>query len=157
MKYFDSKAVFSKSGRYRYAVWRTWDLALSNVLFIGLNPSTANAYRDDPTLRRCVDFAQNWGYGGVCIANLFALCATDPMALFQARDPVGPANNDWITKLVNESGIVVAAWGNLGCYKDRALKVRKLIAKPCFCLRTNITGEPAHPLYLPKSLQPKPL
>ncbi|GHX72979.1 hypothetical protein VCSRO16_3593 [Vibrio cholerae] len=69
-------AELSKCRKYRYALWRTWDSDKPFAMFIGLNPSTADEKNDDPTLRRCINFAKSWGYGGVCMANLFAFRAT---------------------------------------------------------------------------------
>ena len=74
-------AVFSDCRKYRYALWRVWDESKPVAVFIGLNPSTADEVNDDPTVKRCVNFAQEWGYGGLCMANLFAFMATDPEVL----------------------------------------------------------------------------
>jgi hypothetical protein len=71
-------AEFSDCGTYRYALWRTWNALQPGVLFVGLNPSTADATTDDPTIRRCIGFAKRWGYGGITMANVFAYRATDP-------------------------------------------------------------------------------
>src|ERR1700691_893264 len=65
-------AVFSPCRRYRYALWREWGVLpgmpdKGYVLFVGLNPSTADETRDDATIRRCIAFAQAWGYSGLCM------------------------------------------------------------------------------------------
>ena len=86
-------ADFSACGTYRYALRRIWLPAAPQVLFIGLNPSTADEKSDDPTIRRCLGFARSWGYGGLIVANLFAYRATAPSALREARDPIGPLND----------------------------------------------------------------
>jgi len=148
-------AEFSPCRRYRYALSRTWDEALPRVLFIGLNPSIADEVRDDPTLRRCMGYASDWGYGGVCVANLFAWRATDPAALKAARDPVGPDNDAWLTRLAVDAGLVVAAWGNHGAWQGRSGQVVAMLPDP-HCLQMNLSGEPAHPLYLRRSLRPLP-
>ena len=122
-------------------------------MFIGLNPSTADESRDDPTLIRCIKFAQSWGYGSVCIANLFAFRATRPMEMMAASDPVGRENNRWLKKLSAEASLVVAAWGNNGTYRDRSSGVRILVGN-LYCLKLNRSGEPAHPLYLRHDLKP---
>lgn len=147
-------AVFSRCNFYRYAVWRCWNLELPSVLFIGLNPSTANATLDDPTLRRCIDYARRWNYGSVYIANLFAYRTTDPASLRNVDDPVGPRNNMWLRRLIKRTSRVFVAWGNGGSYKDRSGEVLKMIPEP-YCLKINRSGQPAHPLYLPKSLTPQ--
>ena len=139
-------ASLSRCGRFRYALWRTWDDTRPVVVFVGLNPSTADKTTDDPTLRRCINYARDWGYGGVCMANLFAYRATDPANMKAALDPVGPRNNHWLKRLGAEAGLVVAAWGNDGSYLGRSQQVLGLLPNP-HCLKINKSGEPAHPLY----------
>jgi len=148
-------AEFSPCRRYRYALWRTWDEALPRVMFICLNPSTADEVNDDPTLRRSMGYARDWGYGGVCVANLFAWRATDPAALKAAQDPVGPDNDAWLTRLAGNDGLVVAAWGNHGAWLGRSGQVVKMLRDP-HCLQRNRSGEPGHPLYLRRGLRPIP-
>lgn len=86
-------AHFSRCRRYRYALWRQWQAAGPMLMLIGLNPSTADAERNDPTIRRCIGFAHDWGFGGVWVLNLFAWRATLPADLKAAADPVGPRAN----------------------------------------------------------------
>ena len=148
-------ARLSSCRRYRFALWRTWDAALPRVMFIGLNPSTADEKRDDPTLVRCMNFARDWGYGGVCMANLFALRATDPAELKVASTPVGEGNDRWLRRLYREAGLVVAAWGNDGAYLDRAAEVTAYLG-PLKCLKRNRSGQPAHPLYQRADTLPVP-
>ncbi len=151
----DSKsgAVISKCGVYRYALWRNWDANLPKVLFICLNPSTADASRDDPTLRRCMDFAKRWGYGGTRTVNLFAYRATNPTELLSVKNPIGPRNDFWIRKLASDAGICIAAWGNDGALLQRASEVKDMLPQ-LHCLKMNKSGEPAHPLYLRANLTP---
>lgn len=149
-------AEFSPCRRYRYALWRTWETALPRVMFIGLNPSTADECLDDPTLRRCMRFARDWGYGGVCTANAFALRATDPKEMLAAKDPVGPDNDRWLIRLAGESALVVAAWGNHGAHLGRSSALRAMLPD-LHCLAVNRSGEPAHPLYQPARRRPVPL
>ena len=146
-------AHLSRCRQYRFALWRTWDDSLPRVMFIGLNPSTADETVDDPTLVRCMNFARDWGYGGVCMANLFAFRATDPDQMKRAEDPVGRRNNWWLRKLAAEAGLVVAAWGNDGVYLERSTKVRRMLPQ-LHCLHMNRSGEPAHPLYQPACRKP---
>ena len=146
-------ARLSRCRNYRYALWRTWDHGLPTVMFIGLNPSTADETRDDPTLIRCRNFAASWGYGGVCIGNLFAFRATEPANMRAAQDPVGSRNNHWLKKLAAESDLVVGAWGNDGSFLSRSSRVRNMIPN-LYCLAMNRSGEPAHPLYQRADVEP---
>ena len=147
------RAEISRCRLYRYALWRVWDEDLPTVLFVGLNPSTADEVTDDPTLIRCMNFARVWGYGGVCIGNLFAYRATDPKVLLSVKDPIGAENDVWLAKLAEDAGLIVAAWGNMGPYLDRSQQVRPLLPN-LHCLKLNKSGEPAHPLYLKADLRP---
>ena len=149
-------AELSECRNYRFALWRTWDEAKPTVMFIGLNPSTADETTDDPTLRRCINFAKHWGYGGVCMANLFAYRAKAPKVMMLAKEPVGSRNDDWLLRLAKESDLVVGAWGNDGSLLGRSLKVRYLIPN-LHCLKINKSGEPAHPLYQSAELKPMPM
>jgi hypothetical protein len=156
MSYVDAGAdIRGRRKQYRYALWRIWDSELPRVLFIGLNPSTADAERDDPTLVRCVGYARSWGYGGVYTANLFAWRATDPRDLKLAAAPVGPDNDRVIQSLAKRADKVIAAWGNGGVWRNRAARVRELLPE-LYYLKLNQGGQPAHPLYLPKGLKPTP-
>lgn len=96
----DKGAIISGCGKYRYSLWRTWDKKLPKVMFIMLNPSTADAYEDDPTIRRCINFAKSWGYGGIVVGNLFAYRATNPKKLILIDDPSGSANHHYLTHMI---------------------------------------------------------
>jgi hypothetical protein len=78
-------------------------------MFVGLNPSTADEGGDDPTIRRCVGFARDWGYSGLCMTNLFAFRATQPKDMLAQADPVGPNNDETLTRLAKEAKVIVAA------------------------------------------------
>jgi hypothetical protein len=147
-------ANFSRCRRYRYNLWREWEPLKPRVLFIALNPSTADDRVDDPTIRRCIGYARDWGFGGLNVANLFAFRATHPADLKAADDPVGPRNDWWLRKLSAEAELVVAGWGNHGRFMNRADAVRHHL-ESIHCLKMNRSGEPAHPLYLRKSLRPR--
>ena len=146
-------ANFSACRKYRYVLWRKWDTSKPYALFIGLNPSTADEIEDDPTINRCINYARDWGYGGLYMANLFAFRATNPDDMMSASDPVGPDNDSWIKKLSHDASIVIAAWGNDGSYNGRSKEVVSMIPS-LMCLKINKTGEPAHPLYQPGSATP---
>jgi len=137
----------SFDGPYRYLLWRRWAEAAS-VLFVMLNPSTADAQRDDPTIRRCIGFARAWGFGGVEVVNLFAWRATDPRELRRAADPIGPANDRAITLAAARSHAILAAWGVHGALLDRDRQVTALLAgSRVRCLAHTGNGAPRHPLY----------
>ena len=116
---------------------------------VGLNPSTADALKNDPTIRRCIGFAQDNGYGSLFVTNLFAYRATRPKDLFAAADPVGPDNDSWLAKIADESTAVLLAWGNHGQFLERDQAVVDLLPAG-FCLGINQTGTPKHPLYVRK-------
>jgi len=147
-------ASFSRCKRFRYALWRRWDLDRPAVAIIGLNPSTADAEHDDPTIRRCTSFARDWGFGGLVMANLFAFRATVPSDLKRARRPIGPRNDQWIGRIVRVCPTLVAAWGNDGAWMGRSAELRRRLGSRLQVLRLNKSGEPAHPLYLPARLRP---
>lgn len=154
-------ATFSPGRVYRYALTRRWDTDRPMAAFVMLNPSTADAFTVDPTVRRCVSFACDWGAGGVLIVNLFALRSTDPRALYSHPDPVGPDNDTVITwhlsAMTEVVTPVIAAWGVHGELHGRGREVAALLAArrvPLSCLGTTKDGHPKHPLYLPASATP---
>ena len=142
-------ATLSPDMRYRYRLWRTWDASRPRVAFVMLNPSTADARRDDPTIRRCIGYARAWGFGGLEVVNLFAFRATDARTLHKAADPVGRANDRHIRCAIRSAGLVVLAWGAHRMARDRAAKVRPLFSRTRpRCLGLTRSGAPRHPLYL---------
>lgn len=153
-------AVIDPTGTYRYRLERVVSAVPHLLLFIMLNPSTADAELDDATIRKICAFAIRWGYGRVVVVNLFALRSTDPKALAKHADPVGPENDAYITAALREAKQVVCAWGNHGALNDRDLAVRKLIADAGIVpivLGLNKPGskrqQPVHPLYQPNNVQ----
>ena len=154
-----SGATFSACLRWRYLLWRRWDAARPVANFLMLNPSTADEARLDPTCARARDYAERWGYGALVVTNVFAWRATDPAAMKAARDPVGPANDRAIVRAARKAALVVCAWGNHGAHRGRSREVLALLRATgvtLHALRINGSGEPAHPLYLKGSLQPRP-
>ena len=148
----NKNATFSDCRKYRYALSRTWDGKKKTVLFIGLNPSTADEKIDDPTIRRCINYAQNWGYGSLLMVNLFAYRATIPTELKNVKNPIGNDNDLHITELLKKADLAVAAWGNEGSLLNRDKEVKKIIPN-LMCLKINKSGQPAHPLYQKKDLK----
>jgi hypothetical protein len=146
-------ADLSTCGQYRYSLTREWSQSGGLVLFIGLNPSTADAMKDDPTIRRCASFAEAWGYGGLLMANLFAYRATDPADMLDVLDPVGPTNDACLRRMASKARLVVAAWGTHGTHLGRDAQVRAMLPRLHY-LRLTKDGHPGHPLYLPGHLTP---
>lgn len=148
-------ADFSPCRTYRYALYRGWEPGKGYAMFVGLNPSTADENHDDPTIRRCIAFAEAWGFGALIMANLFAFRATDPAVMKSAEDPVGPANNAWLAQVARDAGVIVAAWGAHGSYRGRDSEVKALLPNLHY-LQLTKDGHPGHPLYLSKTLTPIP-
>jgi len=141
-------------GDYRYLLWRRWALSCESVVWVMLNPSTADAEIDDPTIRRCVGFARDWGYGGIYVVNLYGLRATDPDELLGHPNPVGPRNDDYITAAISRVACIVAAWGGEAgrrAHAERTHAVMDLLRTLAIprCLGLTQTGHPRHPLYVP--------
>ncbi|MFY0638676.1 MAG: DUF1643 domain-containing protein [Maricaulis maris] len=150
-------ATLSGDERYRYVLWRVWNPDQPSLLWVMLNPSTADASDDDPTIRRCMGFSAHLGYGGLRVVNLFAWRATDPRDLGLADDPVGPDNDRHIEAEARKSGKVIVAWGSAtqGAGRDvQVLRILRRSRRQVFALSTTSTGHPGHPLYLPKSARP---
>ena len=149
-------AVLSECHRYRYALTRRWDEGGEAVLWVMLNPSTADAGRDDATLRRITAYSRAWGFRALTVVNLYAYRATKPRDLFTAADPVGPDNDTHIERAAAEHTRIVAAWGA----NARAERIADVLALPGMhrlsALALTASGQPRHPLYLPGALLPLP-
>lgn len=158
----DTGATFSECRTWRYTLWRRWGTG-EHVVFIGLNPSTADEHQDDPTMRRCIRFARDWGFDGFVMLNLFATRTPHPRVmaarLSEGVDIVGPENDEHIAEEVRRADLVVCAWG--ACTRqheaNRALHVERAIRRagvvPHILGRTK-SGRPRHPLYMPAATQP---
>ncbi len=148
-------AIISQDEMYRYALTREWNEGVGTVAFIGLNPSTADAFEDDPTIRRCIGFAKSWGYSGLAMINLFAYRATDPKKMMSAADPIGPENDKHIKLFSEIASEIVCAWGAHGSFLKRNKDIEFMIQPSRLkALRLTKDGNPSHPLYLPKHLTP---
>lgn len=145
-------AFISDCGQYRYWLTREWGEGGNLLAFVMLNPSTADASIDDPTIRRCVGFAKREGRSGIVVVNLFAGRATDPDEMFNMRDPVGPNNHDqWMSWLRHERTKVVCAWGADSRARFQARTFRKFANEhqvDLWHLGLSKDGSPRHPLYL---------
>lgn len=149
-------AYFSADQRYRYILSRSWPGAEQRMLICMLNPSKADAVVDDPTIRRCIGFAEREGYGGITVVNLFALRATKPTELRRWKDPVGPENDDWIKLVLSTHDKMVCAWGAHPFVDRRMEKVLDLAraeGRETYCFGVTASGYPRHPLYLPKTAE----
>lgn len=155
-------AFISPCGLYRYWLVRSWDTALPMLCFVMLNPSTADAERDDPTITRCIERAKRLGYGGMIVVNLFAYRSTDPLQLWNVPDPIGPDNDQTIIQTAGNPATtgVICGWGNHGAMMQRGATVLRLLRQAGVtphALRMSKAGQPCHPLYLPYDLLPEPM
>ena len=151
-------ASFSECGAYRYTLGRQWDASRQMLSWIMLNPSTADAEKEDPTIRRCIGFAHRWGYGGIRVLNLFAFRATRPEVMKAQADPVGPKNDSVIIELTR-SAMVIAAWGADGTHLDRERTVCRILedaGAQLHVLSLTKAGHPGHPLYIGYDVRPFP-
>lgn len=142
-----NEAVISDDGIYRYSLTRVWDTDLPRVCFIMLNPSVADASKDDPTIRRCRNLSKTWGFGSLEVVNLFAFRATMPHELLSTPNPIGYENNAYILAAVARAAKVVVAWGHQGSLLGQSKRVTEMIGE-CFCVNKTRSGEPGHPLYV---------
>jgi len=164
------QTVLSACRKYRYTLWRDWDMDLltgcandakdldSYAMFIGLNPSTADETKDDPTIRKCIGFSKRWGFAGLMMTNLFAFRATKPEDMKRAENPSGEDNQPHLLQCASAAGIIVAAWGKNGSFLNQDLTVMQWlggIGAQLHCLRTNGDGSPEHPLYVPYEVTPQ--
>jgi hypothetical protein len=146
------EAFFSKCRKYRYMLTRQWDANKPMVMFVGLNPSTANEVDDDPTIRRVIGFAKSWNYGGVYMCNLFAYVSTNPDDLITSGENI-TKNNEALKFAEAFSDKVIFAWGCFKQHKNRMIEVISMFPN-AYCLGLSKDGFPKHPLYLKKDLQP---
>ena len=147
-----SGAKFSACGNYRYKLWRIWDSSKPMVVFIGLNPSTANATSDDPTIRRVVGFAKRWGFGGVQMMNLFGIISADPKVLIEHPRPIGDTDG-YLWEVVASGLQVVFAWGSFKQIGERDKAVIAMFPN-AICLKKSASGKPWHPLYVKADIEP---
>ena len=161
-----ANAVISPCRQYRYALSRRWSPG-ERVIFVMLNPSTADAHEDNPTLRKCMAFARRWGFGGLWLGNLFAWRSWDPQTLKTATDPIGPHNDAALTWMAEDAATIVLAWGAgpggaeiTRLIEQRAETVQQLLLRGPSNSRTLLhigeatqAGHPRHPLYLAGNLE----
>lgn len=154
----ERSAEISECGKYRW--WLRRVLNGDNercVCFVMLNPSTADAEIDDPTIRRCMGYASDWGYSILEVRNLFPWRATDKRELLKADNPCGDPRG--LTELGNahKAELIIAAWGTwVPFHRDWTMKYLYSRGRPIYCLRTTKNGAPVHPLYQSRNLTPQP-
>jgi hypothetical protein len=149
-------AEISEDGKYRYTLSRDWSAPgepTRTVVFVGLNPSTADAEKDDPTIRRCVGFAKAWGYNRLVMVNLFAFRATDPADMKKSEAPIGLANPKIVMVESAKAQLTVCAWGTHGAFKDVGRNMLQYLSAPHHLGLTK-NGHPKHPLYLKADCKP---
>jgi hypothetical protein len=151
MLYLENNAVISDCGKYRYLLRRTWDHAKMHALFVMLNPSTADAKLDDPTIRSCVRLVSGLGYGSIEVVNIFGWRATDPNELPKQADPVGPMNESIVAAAILRCDVVICAWGGNAMAARKSDFLCGMIRRwkpPAYCFGTTKSGAPRHPLYV---------
>lgn len=153
-------AILSEDGVYRYLLTRQFSQLLGesltppkNVLFIGVNPSTADALNDDPTVRKWTGFTSQWGFDSFSVVNLFAHRSTDVKALERTPDPIGPDNDANIIAEIERADLIVPCWGARGKLpKSLWFRIEDVLAmigdRPMKCLGTTLSGDPVHPLFI---------
>lgn len=156
-------ACFDRSEAYRYVLWRELERpllgdGLGTVLFVGLNPSTADEQKSDPTCTREMDFAERWGFDRYVKCNMFGYRSTDPLGLAKVADPLGPDNLTLLSRMATRASLIVVCWGD-----GKGGKVKGLIAQASAptqlalgarvvkCFGVTQAGNPKHPLYLART------
>ena len=152
----DSGASFSNDRQYRYALWRIWDRSKPLVMFIGLNPSTANETKADNTIHSVMRIARHNGYGGVYMLNCWPMVATNPK--FLKWDEL---SDEWNAHTLRVLGSicqdVVFAWGNFKVVQKQGRDQELLNMFPsALCIGKNRNGSPKHPLFQKGTSKLKP-
>jgi len=140
-------AIFSDDRKYRYALWRVWNPIKPILGCVGLNPSDANEFKNDPTITRGIVRADRTGFGGFIMTNAYGLVATDPNALLNSSDAIGELNDLYIKQMVELTKCQLCGWGSFKPMKYRASEVYSMLINPV-CLGVNADGQPKHPLYV---------
>lgn len=150
------RATFDETRRYRYTLHRRWATGGRRVAFCLLNPSTADEFKLDPTLTRCLGYAQRWGFSAMEVVNIFALRSTDPKGLAKVADPVGPGNDKAIRTAARRCELFLVGWGNHGSRDSRDEQICRLLAPIVtpVCLEITKAGQPKHPLYMRADAEP---
>lgn len=154
-------AEFDETRACRYSLGRRWGDEQRRILCVMLNPSCADEILDDPTITRCVDYSERWGFRDLTVCNLFALRATDPEALWKGEEPIGDRNLDVIQREAERAERIVAAWGGAHRRQPRFIEQEKVTITAIqrhavmWCLGRTQGEHPRHPLYLSPTLVPE--
>ena len=140
------EAEFSIDKKERYSLKREWDKSKNKILYIMLNPSKADDKKDDPTIRRLVNFTKKFNYGGFLVGNIFTTITPNPKEIDKSKGISG-RNLEELLKLINTVDQIVYAWGNT---IEEPQLLKELVLSPK-CFGKNFNGTPKHPLYLPKN------
>ncbi|MEC0136712.1 DUF1643 domain-containing protein [Paenibacillus macerans] len=149
-------AVFDSTRRYRYLLSRIWDDSLPKVLYVMLNPSTADNSEEDRTSSQCLYFAKKFGYGSLEVVNLYALISTDPKQLKFEFDPIGTENDKFILEAAGRAKTIVVAWGEKHFINQRHNKVARLLTSEghqLHCLGIAKSEHPRHPSRMSHSIE----
>lgn len=149
--------TFSDDRRHRFTLHRPLGGERGLLVFVGLNPSTADARVDDPTVRRCIRYGRDWGYSDLIVLNVFSVRSTDPTKLYKMKRPNREENDLLIEHYCRAADLVVAAWGVHGTHRGRAAEVLSIL-QACggvYALALTKDGYPRHPLYLKADLRPQ--
>jgi hypothetical protein len=149
-------AVLDETSKYRFQLTRRWGYGSRMCTFLLLNPSTADAMKDDPTIRRCIGFAQSWKCDALTVVNLFAWRATDPRKLLVVPNPEGWGNQWYIRRAAASASVFVCGWGSNGIARMECRRILDSIElfAPMMCLGTTKDGSPRHPLYVASGTEP---
>ena len=155
-EWIHSEATFSDCMNYRYQLLRVWDESLPKIMWLMLNPSTADETKNDPTLQRCENRSRDYGFGGFYVCNIFAYRATDPRDMKAQGNPIGFDNLTYILSTAAQSQKIVCGWGSHGTHKQQGFRVMASVRQchDLYALRLTAKGEPSHPLYLPYDSKP---
>jgi hypothetical protein len=151
-----SGATISNCKKYRYQLWHIWDESKPKVLFIMLNPSLAESEKNNPTVKRCINFAKSWGYGGLYVGNLYAYRTAYPKELKKAGYLKGEENIRHLREMGKESELIICAWGVFGVTKSNNTEWVFSLFEKLHYLALSKDEIPRHPLYLKKDLKPIP-
>tara|TARA_B100001029_G_C15043821_1_gene445607 strand:+ start:908 stop:1372 length:465 start_codon:yes stop_codon:yes gene_type:complete len=142
-------AKFSKDGLYRYSLCRIWENKLPKILFIMLNPSLACASKNDPTIKKLINFSKSWGFGGFHVGNLYSNISPYPKNIVSIKNVREKKNIDSIKNMIKKSQLIIYAWGN---NEKTPIWLKKIVKDP-YCIELSVNGVPKHPLYLKKTLK----
>jgi hypothetical protein len=154
-------AIFDDNRMYRYVLGREWDPSAGRLVCICLNPSTADAEKDDKTTTRIINYARSWGYGSMVIVNLFAYIATDPLTLEKYDNAIivgNPENDRHVNEQLDQAKKIMIGWGSRPFYDhyDRLMQMVAMIEhRELWCWKIGERGDPYHPLYLEKEVLPQ--